>query len=222
MYLRTAVVTVLSLVALACETQREATIGLPSATDSAGRAPDVYRARFETSKGTFVVETRRVWAPRGADRFHQLVQTGFFDNTRFFRVVTGFMVQFGVHGDPAVNAAWDALRIADDSVTQSNTRGMVSFATAGPGTRTTQLFINLVDNRSLDGMGFSPFGRVVEGMEVVDSLYADYGDGPPGGFGPDQMRLAREGNDYLARQFPKLDFIRAARLVADSTAAGGS
>lgn len=198
-------------------------VGLPSRADAATRAPGVFQVRFETSKGDFVVQAHRAWAPRGVDRFHQLVNSGFFDNTRFFRVVSGFMVQFGVHGDPAVNMAWEKLAIPDDSVTQSNTRGMVTFAMAGPDTRTTQLFINLVDNRQLDEMGFAPIGRVVSGMEVVDSLYAGYGDGPPSGFGPDQMQLMREGNAYLEREFPKLDFIRTARLVpatVDSTAAG--
>jgi peptidyl-prolyl cis-trans isomerase A (cyclophilin A) len=192
-------------------------VGLPPA-DTETKAPNVFRVRFETSRGPFVVEAHRAWAPRGADRFHQLVKSGFFDNTRFFRVVTSFMVQFGVHGEPDVNKAWEALTIADDSVTQSNARGYVTFAAAtAPNSRTTQIFINLIDNRQLDGMGFAPFGRVIEGMSVVDSLYADYGDSPPGGFGPDQMRLMAEGNGYLDREFPKLDFVRTARLLADST-----
>lgn len=185
-------------------------VGLPPAASS--EAPATFRVRFETSKGAFVLEAHRTWAPKGADRLYQLVQSGFFDNTRFFRAVTSFMVQFGVHGDPAVNAAWENLAIPDDSVAQSNTRGRMSFAMAGPGTRTTQVFINLVDNTSLDGMGFAPVGEVIEGMAVVDSLYAGYGDGPPSGFGPDQMRLMREGNTYLEKEFPKLDFIRTARI----------
>lgn len=186
-------------------------VGLPPA--SSGEAPATFRVRFETSKGAFVFEAHRAWAPKGVDRLYSLVQSGFFDNTRFFRTVTGFMVQFGVHGDPAVNAAWESLNIPDDSVAQANTRGRMSFAMAGPGTRTTQVFINLVDNRSLDEMGFAPVGEVIEGMAVVDSLYGGYGDGPPAGFGPDQMRLMREGNSYLEKEFPKLDFIRTARLV---------
>lgn len=194
-------------------------VGLPPAATS--EAPATFKVRFETSKGTFVLEAHRAWAPRGVDRLYQLVQSGFFDNTRFFRAVTSFMVQFGVHGDPAVNAAWENLAIRDDSVTQSNTRGRMSFAMAGPGTRTTQVFINLVDNRSLDGMGFSPVGEVIEGMAVVDSLYAGYGDGPPMGFGPDQMRIMREGNAYLEKEFPKLDFIRTARVEAAESVAPG-
>ena len=196
--------------------------GLPPAAQDVPQAPASFRVQFETSRGRFVMEARRAWAPRGVDRLYQLVQSGFFDNTRFFRVVTGFMVQFGVSGDPAVNKAWEKLSIPDDSVTQSNQRGFVSFAMAGPDTRTTQLFINLVDNRNLDEMGFAPVARVVEGMAVVDSLYAGYGDGPPAGFGPDQIRLMAEGNAYLERDFPKLDFIRTARLVesgADSAVA---
>lgn len=202
----------------ACQDRPASDVGLPPDPATQERAPNVFRARFETSKGGFTIEVHRAWAPRGADRFHQLVKSGFFDNTRFFRVVTSFMVQFGVHGDPAVNKAWEALAIPDDSVTQSNRRGFVSYAMAGPGTRTTQVFINLVDNTNLDGMGFAPFGQVVDGMAVVDSLYADYGDGPPSGFGPDQMRIMAEGNAYLERHFPKLDFVRSARLEGDSAA----
>lgn len=217
---RSFVAAVSLLAALGCDRAPSSDVGLPADTDS--RAPSVFLTRFETSKGPFVIETRRSWAPRGADRFHQLVRSGFFDNTRFFRVVTSFMVQFGVHGDPEVNAAWEALTIPDDSVTQSNRRGFVSFAMAGPDTRTTQVFINLIDNVRLDEMGFAPFGQVVEGMEVVDSLFADYGDGPPSGFGPDQTRLMKEGNAYLEREFPRLDFVRTARIIGDSAVAGDS
>lgn len=191
---------------------------MPGAQIRTERAPAVFRVRFETSKGPFVVEARRALAPLGVDRFYQLTRSGFFDNVRFFRAVPGFMVQFGVHGDPKVNAAWDALAIADDTVAQSNTRGTLTFAMAGPNTRTTQMFINLVDNGSLDSQGFAPIGQVVEGMAVIDSLHMGYGDGPPMGFGPDQGRIMQEGNAYLERDFPKLDFIRTARLVGDSTA----
>ncbi len=208
--------------ALACGGERRPAegapeVGLPPAATS--EAPATFAVRFETSKGAFTLRAHRAWAPRGVDRLYNLVQSGFFDNTRFFRTVTGFMVQFGVHGDPAVNAAWENLAIPDDSVAQSNSRGRMSFAMAGPGTRTTQVFINLVDNRSLDEMGFAPVGEVTDGMAVIDSLYAGYGDGPPSGFGPDQMRLMREGNAYLEREFPRLDFIRTARLVTDAPAA---
>jgi len=178
------------------------------------RAPDTFRARFETSAGDFVIEVHRDWAPFGADRFYNLVKSGYYDDGRFFRVIAGFMAQFGIHGDPHVAAAWRDARIPDDPVRQHNTRGMVSFATGGPGTRTTQLFINYSDNSRLDGMGFSPFGRVVLGMDVVDRLYPGYGEGAPGGRGPAQGRLQAEGNAYLARDFPKLDWIKHATILA--------
>lgn len=194
-------------------------VGLPlAAADSV--APNVYLVRFETSKGPFVIEVNRAWAPRGADRFYHLVQSRYFDNVRFFRVVSSFMAQFGMHGDPRVHAAWDKMAIPDDSVRESNRRGYVTFATAGPNSRTTQIFINTVNNRPLDEMGFAPFGRVIEGMAVVDSLYADYGDSPPGGVGPDQTMISREGNVYLERDFPRLDFIRTARVVTETLGAG--
>jgi peptidyl-prolyl cis-trans isomerase A (cyclophilin A) len=154
----------------------------------------------------------RAWAPHGADRFYNLVRAGYYDGVRFFRVLPGFMAQFGIHGDPVVSAAWRDQRIPDDPVRRTNVRGMVSFATAGPGTRTTQVFINFANNDRLDAMGFSPFGQVVEGMEVVDQLYADYGEGQPRGRGPDQGRMQAEGNAYLARQFPKLDTVKSARI----------
>jgi peptidyl-prolyl cis-trans isomerase A (cyclophilin A) len=178
------------------------------------QAPASYRARFETSKGEFVVEVTREWAPLGADRLHNLINSGFYDNARFFRVLPGFVVQFGLPADPAVAREWRSARIADDPVTQSNARGTVTFATAGPNTRTTQVFINLGDNRNLDGMGFAPLGRVVEGMDVVDQLYSGYGEGAPHGRGPDQGRITLEGNGYLEKDFPKLDYIRKAAIQA--------
>ncbi|MGH7711970.1 MAG: peptidylprolyl isomerase [Gemmatimonadaceae bacterium] len=191
-------------------------VGLPSAAP-AEQAPNEFLARFETSKGPFVVELHREWAPRGVDRFYHLVQSQYFDNVRFFRTVSSFMVQFGMHGDPKVNAAWEALPIPDDSVRESNRRGYLTFAmTPAPNTRTTQLFINTVSNRPLDEMGFAPIGRVIQGMDVVDSLYSDYGDAPPSGMGPTQDRIKAEGNAYLEREFPKLDFIRTARIVSDT------
>jgi peptidyl-prolyl cis-trans isomerase A (cyclophilin A) len=181
---------------------------------AAERAPDRFRVRFETTKGTFVVEATRAWAPRGADRFYNLVRAGYYDDVAFFRVIEGFMVQFGINGDPRVNAVWREARIPDDPVTQPNRRGMVTYAMAGPDTRTTQLFINFKDNRGLDGQGFAPFGRVVEGMAVVDSLYSGYGEGAPQGTGPSQGRAQGEGNAYLRGSFPRLDFVRAARVVS--------
>jgi peptidyl-prolyl cis-trans isomerase A (cyclophilin A) len=177
------------------------------------RAPARFRVRFQTTKGPFVVEVTREWAPRGADRFYNLVRAGYYDEVAFFRVIEGFMVQFGIHGDPGVNAAWREARIPDDPVTQSNRRGMVTYAMAGPDTRTTQLFINFGDNKGLDSQGFAPFGAVVEGLAVVDSLYAGYGEGAPRGLGPDQGRTQAEGNAYLRSSFPKLDFVKSARVV---------
>jgi cyclophilin family peptidyl-prolyl cis-trans isomerase len=193
-----------SLIALA--------LGLLAAAP-ADATPATYRARFETSAGTFVIEVQRDWAPQGADRFYELVKSGFYDGQRFFRVLSGFMAQFGIHGDPKVSAAWRGRRILDDPVRQSNTRGMVSFATAGPNTRTTQIFINYGNNASLDAMGFAPFGKVVEGMAVVDHLFAGYGEGAPQGRGPDQGRIQGEGNAYLEHDFPKLDYVKKATIV---------
>ena len=188
-------------------------------------APAVFRVRFETSKGPFVVEARREWSPNGVDRFYQLVSSGFFDNIRFIRVIPGFMAQFGIHGDPKVAAQWEPLSIPDDPVTHSNKRGYVTYATHGANSRTTQLFINFKDNAFLDSQGFTPIAQVVEGMPVVDGLYSGYGDGPPDGKGPDQTRVHNEGNVYLEKEFPKLDFIRSARLenvaVVDSAKKGG-
>ncbi len=187
--------------------------GLRDPSLATGQAPSSFRARFETTRGDFTIEVQRDWAPRGADRFYNLIQIGYFDDIAFFRVISGFIAQFGLHGDPAVNAAWKDARIQDDSVAQSNQRGYVSFATGGPNTRTTQLFINFANNARLDTMGFSPFGRVVEGMDVVDALYADYGEGAPHGSGPAQPLIGREGNAYLKSRFPQLDYIKRAYLV---------
>ena len=176
------------------------------------KAPATYKAKFDTSKGLFVVEVRRDWAPNGADRFYNLVKNGFFDNTRFFRVVPNFMVQFGINGDPKVSAPWRGARIQDDKVTQSNKRGHITFATSGPNSRTTQVFINFKDNTFLDGQGFAPFGQVVTGMNVVDALYSGYGEGAPSGKGPDQGRIQMEGNDYLTKSFPQLDYVKKASI----------
>jgi len=178
----------------------------------ATQAPDSFRARFATTKGDFVIAVHRAWAPLGADRFYHLVRSGYYDGLRFFRVMPGFMAQFGIHADTAVTTAWRERRIADDPVRRTNIRGMVTFATAGPGTRTTQIFINYGNNDRLDAMGFAPFGQVVEGMDVVDQLYGGYGEGAPAGRGPEQYRLTIEGEKYLARQFPKLDKINKATI----------
>ena len=185
----------------------------PDQATLASPAPDSFKVVFETSKGNFTVHAHRDWAPLGVDRFYHLVRVGYYDDVRFFRVLRGFMAQFGVHGNPRVNAAWEALRLEDDPVKQSNRRGMVSYAMGGPNTRTTQLFINYGNNANLDPMGFAPIGEVIEGMAVVDSLYANYGEGAPDGSGPDQGRIMAEGNAYLTAGFPRLDFIRRARVV---------
>lgn len=172
-----------------------------------GPAPDSFRVAFTTSRGTFVVEVTRALAPHGADRFRELVLTGFFDDGRFFRVVPEFVAQFGLNDNRKTNEAWDAKLIPDDSVRGTNKRGTLVFASEGPGTRSHQLFINLADHLHLDKMGFAPIGRVVEGMSVVDSLYAGYGESP------NQHLIQTLGNSYLRRMFPKLDYIKTARVV---------
>jgi peptidyl-prolyl cis-trans isomerase A (cyclophilin A) len=180
-------------------------------------APETFKAQFDTTKGKFTIEVTRSLAPNGADRFYNLVKSGYFTDTAFFRVIPGFMCQFGIHGDPAVSAKWRDANITDDPVKGSNTRGMITFATAGPNTRTTQLFINFGNNVNLDGMGFSPFGKVIEGMDVVDKINGEYGEGAPGGRGPDQGRIQMEGNAYLKKDFPNLDYIKSATIIpADS------
>ncbi len=175
--------------------------------------PDSYRVRFETSKGDFVVEVVKSWAPNGAERFYRLVRNGFYDDARFFRVVRDFVVQFGINGNPRIEELWRNLTMADDAVKQSKVRGTITFATSGPNTRTTQVFINLSDNKRLDKSGFAPFGKVVEGMDVVGQFYKFYGDGPPRGEGPDQTLIEQQGNAYLESKFPRLDYIKRARIL---------
>ena len=171
-------------------------------------APEVFRARFETSKGDFVIEVHRDWAPIGADQFFNLVKNGYYDDVRFFRVLDGFVAQFGMHGDPFVNQAWENHPIPDDPVTRSNLRGFVTFAkSSAPDSRTTQVFINFVDNSHLDDAGFAPFGQVEEGMDVVDQLFSGYGDTPV------QQNIATRGNDYLTAGFPNLDYVQQASIV---------
>ena len=176
------------------------------------RAPDLYRARFTTSNGTFVIEVHRDWAPNGADRFYNLVKMGFFDDTRFFRAIAGFMVQFGIPGDPQVAAKWSEARIPDDpgeAVEPARVRDVR--ADGSPNSRTTQVFIDYRDNPQLDASNFAPFGKVVDGMDVVTTLYKGYGEGAPNGGGPSQDRIQSEGNAYLDAEFPKLDRIVTAR-----------
>ena len=174
------------------------------------KAPAVYRASFATTKGTFVVTVHRAWSPLGADRFYNLVQAHFFDGVMFFRVVKGFVVQFGISPDPAISKAWQSATIKDDPVKASNTPGTITFADGGPQTRTTQVFVNLGDNSgNLDGLGFSPFGKVTSGMSVVNKLYGGYGEQPS----HDQQQISTQGNAFLRKTFPKLDSIRTARIL---------
>ena len=175
-------------------------------------APATYKANFDTSKGTFVITVHKDWAPKGADRFYNLIKSGFFEGVRFFRVIPNFMAQFGIHGTPAVSAAWQGARITDDPVKQSNKKGYVTFATAGPNTRTTQLFVNYGDNASLDKQGFSPFGEVTTGMDVVEKLYNGYGEI----YKRSDFQLPKfmsEGNAYMEKQFPRMDFIKTVTIA---------
>jgi peptidyl-prolyl cis-trans isomerase A (cyclophilin A) len=175
-----------------------------------------FKVSFETSKGSFIVKVDPSAAPKGAARFHELVTEGLYNDCRFFRVIAGFMCQFGINGDPEVSAQWRDKHIDDDPVVESNVRGAITFAMSGPDSRTSQLFINFGDNTNLDGMGFSPFGQVIEGMDVVDSLYSEYGEGAPGGDGPEQGRLQTEGNAYLIEDFPEMDHIIEAKVLEES------
>lgn len=177
-------------------------------------APEKFRVQFETTKGNFIIEVTRAWSPKGADRFYNLVQLGFYDGVTFHRAIDDFMVQFGIHPEPAVNGAWYNAFIPDDPVIESNRRSYVTFAHAGKDSRTTQIFISYVDRqRRLDKDGFSPFGKVVEGMNVVDSLYKGYGELAPKGKGPNASRVQREGQAYIDAEFPKLDAIKKAAVV---------
>jgi len=175
---------------------------------AADQAPDTYRVLFETSKGSFTVEVHREWAPNGADRFHKLVETGFYDDCRFFRVVPDFMVQWGINGDPEIQKNWVKANIKDDRVTQSNQRGFLTYAMSGQkNSRTTQMFINFKDNSFLDSKGFAPFGQVVDGMDIVDAINSQYREQP------DQGSVQESGNEYLNKNFPKLDYIRKAIIM---------
>jgi peptidyl-prolyl cis-trans isomerase A (cyclophilin A) len=170
-------------------------------------APATYKVNFDTSAGTFVVEVHRDWAPKGADRFYNLVKNGYYDDTRFFRVVPNFMVQFGINGNPALQSSWQNAVMGDDPVKESNKRGYITFATRGPGSRTTQVFINFKDNSGLDRQGFAPFGQVVQGMDVVDKINAQYREQPS------QAMIQSQGNAYLNKDFPKLDYIKKATIA---------
>lgn len=195
-------------------TSASASLSDPASLDQ--QAPAVYWAKFNTTKGDFVVKVTRAWAPRGADRFYNLVKYGFYNGDSFFRVLPGFVVQFGISPNPQLSRVWHSATIPDDPVRESNVTGTVTFATAGPDTRTTQVFINLADNKSLDAQGFAPFGSVTQGMSVVKNLYSGYGEGAPMGNGPDQQLLQSEGEAYLAKNFPKLDHIKTAVVLTSA------
>jgi peptidyl-prolyl cis-trans isomerase A (cyclophilin A) len=183
------------------------------------RAPAEFDVKMTTSKGDVTIHVTRAWAPLGVDRFYNLVAHHYFDNASFFRVIKGFMVQFGLSAYPAVNTAWSNADIKDDPKnSQSNVRGFVTFATAGPNTRTTQVFINFSDNSQLDSQGFVPFGQVTQGMDIVDQIYSGYGEGAPDGHGPSQEAVATKGRPYLDANFPKLDHIITATIVGPAPA----
>lgn len=178
------------------------------------KAPDVYKVKMTTTKGDVIIQVNRAWAPIGSDRFYNLVRNGFYTNAAFFRVLPRFVAQFGISARPDVNAVWENARIPDDRVTQSNKRGTLTFATAGPNTRTTQIFINFSDNAALDTQGFAPFGEVVEGMDLVDKFFAGYGESP------DQGQITAKGKAYLDQKFPNLDRIVSATIMpADASPA---
>jgi peptidyl-prolyl cis-trans isomerase A (cyclophilin A) len=177
------------------------------------KAPAEYEVKFVTTQGDFTLQVTRAWAPLGADRFYNLVRHHFYDGAAFFRVLPGFMAQFGLSAYPEVSKAWSEANIKDDPVVQSNHRGFISFAMAGPNTRTTQVFINFGNNERLDKSGFAAFGMVTDGMEVVDKLYSGYGEGAPDGAGPSQDKIGNLGRSYLMQYFPKLDSIKTATIV---------
>lgn len=185
----------------------------PDAAAMAKAAPDSFDVAFTTGKGEFVVRAYRRWSPNGADRFHYLVSNGYYDRTKFFRNIDGFMVQFGIHGDPRVNTVWQDRGIPDDPVKATNEPGTITYAMSSqPGSRTTQLFINKNNNAALDKSGFAPFGKVISGMDVVMKLYQDYGEGAPRGIGPAQPLIQEQGNAYLTKEYPLLDSIVTARI----------
>ncbi|MGA2594427.1 MAG: peptidylprolyl isomerase [Bryobacteraceae bacterium] len=206
-----------SIVAFGCLllsacSQTETKSSAPAKSAQPAHAPDIYRVNLDTSKGAVAVEVTRDWAPRGADRFFELVKAGYYDGDRFYRVVPRFVIQFGINGEPKVAQLWSSLRILDDPVKQKNRKGTLTFASSGTAGRTTQVFVNMRDNLSLDREGFAPFGRVVSGMDVLERLYGGYGDIPPRGSGPDGVEIERQGNVYLDNHFPRLDYIRKATI----------
>ncbi len=208
-----AVSAAVSMALSGCSSDDKKKADAPAASAVKESVPEVFHVKLDTSKGTIDIEVHRDWAPLGADHFFQLVKSGFYDGARFFRVVRGFVVQFGINGDPQTNALWANAMLPDDPAKEHNVTGTVTFAMRGRNTRSTQLFINLADNRkSLDTQGFTPIGKVVDGMPVVLDLYGFYGDMAPTGQGPDPQRIQQQGNDYLESHFPRLDFIKKATV----------
>jgi len=200
------------LTLVACSPANESQKAQAPAAAKEERVPDVFQAILDTSKGPVTVEVRREWAPRGADHFYSLVKTGFYDGNRFFRVVRNFVVQFGISGDPQLNRLWANANLPDDPVKHSNVKGTLTYAQLGPNTRTTQLFINLKDNKALDKQGFAPIGKVISGMDTVERFYSSYGEMAPRGQGPDPSQIEVQGNSYLADHFARLDYINRATI----------
>lgn len=211
--MRTGLVVLACAALIGCSSPEPAKKETTSVPKTAEKPPEQYTVNLDTSKGAVKIEVHRDWAPRGADHFYELVKTGFYNNARFFRVVRNFVVQFGIAADPQTQQLWANISLPDDPVRQHNRRGTITFATRGPNTRTTQVFINLRDNSAaLDNQGFAPFGQVTEGMDIVDSFYNSYGDMPPMGQGPDPTEIQRQGNAYLESRFPRLDYIKRATI----------
>jgi peptidyl-prolyl cis-trans isomerase A (cyclophilin A) len=200
------------LLAVGCSSGKSPEESKTPAVQPPAKPAEIYKARLNTSKGPIVIEVHRAWAPQGADRFFELAHAGFYDDSRFFRVMKHFVAQFGLSKDPKLSQLWSQMKILDDPQKEKNTRGTITFAKHGPNTRTTQVFINLADNASLDGSGFAPFGKVIQGMDNVEKLYWQYGDAPPVGAGPEQNLIMDMGNEYLQRRFPSLDFINTITL----------
>jgi len=202
----------LCLMLVACSPPNQTKKAEAPAAAKEERVPDVFQVNLDTSKGPVVIEVHRDWAPQGADHFYSLVRTGFYDGNRFFRVVRFFVVQFGINGDPQLNRLWANANLPDDPVKQSNVKGTLTYAQLGPNSRTTQLFINLKDNKALDKQGFAPIGKVISGMDTVERFYSSYGEMAPRGQGPDPSQIEVQGNAYLENNFARLDYIKKAAI----------
>ena len=207
----------LAMVLLAACARGDGPLLNPNEAELSRPAPDSFRIVMETSRGKITAMARRAWAPHGVDRFYYLTKNHYYDSTYFFRVIEDFVAQFGISGNPSVNAAWKSRRIPDDPVRHPNTRGTLAFASEGPNTRTVQLFINLKDNPKLDtfGGGFPPIAEITDGLDVASSLFNGYGEGAPSGFGPRQEIFMDQGNAYIQRYFPKLDLIQRATIAQE-------